>query len=162
MYKNLNYRFNVVNVNIKNSLLLDLSFDVYSFLHGSSQQTSKHVGMTMECINLFVINIIGFSNSPNASSIDLIVNRNSNVLIWDRKWSNCAEKIAEVNWGLLFCSLFDPIMLCEEAPSVDILLSTIRSIHNDVIASLCSADVHSDNYIVILKIGDCKRKRHAD
>ena len=30
--------------------------------------------------------------------------------------------------GLLFCSLFDAIMLCEEAPSVDIFLSTIRSI----------------------------------
>ena len=31
-----------------------------------------------------------------------------------------AKTIAEVIGGLLFCSLFDPIMLCDEAPSVDI------------------------------------------
>ena len=35
-----------------------------------------------------------------------------------------AKTIAEFIGGLLFCSLFDPIMLCDEAPSADILLST--------------------------------------
>ena len=39
-----------------------------------------------------------------------------------------AKTIAEViERGLLFCSVFDPIMLCDEAPSVDILLSSIWS-----------------------------------
>ena len=42
-----------------------------------------------------------------------------------RLWVWIAEVIGEL---ILFCSLFDPIMLCEEAPSVDILLSTIRAI----------------------------------
>ena len=36
---------------------------------------------------------------------------------------------------LLFCSLFDPIMLCEEAPSVDTLLSTIRSMETNLYSS---------------------------
>ena len=36
--------------------------------------------------------------------------------------------------GLLFCSLFGPTMLCEEAPSVGTLLSTISSI--DIVTSI--------------------------
>ena len=38
-----------------------------------------------------------------------------------------AKTTAEVIGGYCFVQLFDHIMLCDEAPSVDILLSTIRS-----------------------------------